>query len=511
MHKERRPYDDRRWREEAYHQQCQDAHEYRRDVRYPRRGPGFSERSGASGDHGVSPQKRRSVDGDWDGRSAPRGRSFSPDRWSPARGRSFSPDGRSLARVRSFSPGRWSPPSKGPTFSPDGRAAENHGPRFPGDRGHRRASDEARYGPPPGRFSQDITRASPPEAHGSERAWRSRRHGDEDFSPGRYQPRNSPRRQQGGHEEERERRQRRHSYSLPQHEWTKSGVLQPHRDVPDKNLSTGFRRFLDVLNRGVDVDVLNQVVIRTPADGAGSSSGPLEPHGFPGEREGPASGASKRSRRSAVDPAEETPSPEEQSKRQQIQEVLRAIGVDLASEEVGQMSHRINQRLYGKKEGGERPARRRGTSPSSSSSTASSSSSSSGQRKAACPDFPGGGVGRPGDVPSFGPPVPVPGGFHPNLYGPLMFSGMGPPFPFPPLPPWSGPPPFLPPPCLPPPGLPPLGLPPFNILAERGRFLPPPVNSLLPPFPHIADGSLAELAPEPRHRCLRVVNTKKYK
>lgn len=42
--------------------------------------------------------------------------------------------------------------------------------------------------------------------------------------------------------------------------------------------------------------------------------------------------------------------PEEEHKHRQMQDVLQAIGMNLGSEELGQMSHRIQERLYGKKD-----------------------------------------------------------------------------------------------------------------------------------------------------------------
>lgn len=56
-----------------------------------------------------------------------------------------------------------------------------------------------------------------------------------------------------------------------------------------------------------------------------------------------------------------TMTPEDEQKRKQMQDVLQAIGVDLGFEELGQMSHRIQERLYGKKdnEGARRLSRER--------------------------------------------------------------------------------------------------------------------------------------------------------
>lgn len=45
-----------------------------------------------------------------------------------------------------------------------------------------------------------------------------------------------------------------------------------------------------------------------------------------------------------------TLTPEDEHKQRQMQDVLQAIGMNLGSEELGQMSHRIRERLYGKKD-----------------------------------------------------------------------------------------------------------------------------------------------------------------
>lgn len=45
-----------------------------------------------------------------------------------------------------------------------------------------------------------------------------------------------------------------------------------------------------------------------------------------------------------------TLTPEDEHKHKQMQDVLQAIGLNLGFEELGQMSHRIQERLYGKKE-----------------------------------------------------------------------------------------------------------------------------------------------------------------
>ncbi|XP_014849195.1 PREDICTED: WW domain-binding protein 11-like [Poecilia mexicana] len=71
--------------------------------------------------------------------------------------------------------------------------------------------------------------------------------------------------------------------------------------------------------------------------------------------------------------------PEDEQKRKQMQDVLQAIGVDLGLEELGQMSHRIQERLYGKRdnERGRRLSRERGVGQTFTEGRRSRSSSSS--------------------------------------------------------------------------------------------------------------------------------------
>ncbi|XP_069023258.1 serine/threonine-protein kinase PRP4 homolog [Embiotoca jacksoni] len=195
--------------------------------------------------------------------------------------------------------------------------------------------------------------------------------------------------------------------------------------VPEEKSAKGFQRFLDVLNKGVNVNVLTKVLSQTCSEvddrppsprsftkpaarpcspgsaerGTGShqnkcywseSEGSLrrvspEPRQRslspqrrppPPEEKCPQDGGDGRSCRSKSPPVAEkaTLTPEDERKRRQMQDVLQAIGMDLGFEELGQMSHRIRERLYGKKEskasqeGGARPApspRRRSRSSSS--------------------------------------------------------------------------------------------------------------------------------------------------
>ncbi|XP_038134889.1 cyclin-dependent kinase 12-like [Cyprinodon tularosa] len=171
---------------------------------------------------------------------------------------------------------------------------------------------------------------------------------------------------------------------------------------PEEKSSKGFQRFLDILNKGVNVDVLNQIVSQSPKpqfDGRISSSSFVkvsDERWYSGSTEREQKGyadnsrwkESKGSLRSlspqrdhgsaspngnqvsvregsfeAKSPSVEkiTMTPEELQKHKQMQDVLQAIGMDLGIEELGQMSHRIQERLYGKRdnEGGNRFSRER--------------------------------------------------------------------------------------------------------------------------------------------------------
>lgn len=172
-----------------------------------------------------------------------------------------------------------------------------------------------------------------------------------------------------------------------------------------KSSSKGFQRFLDVLNKGVNVAMLTKIVTQTSAEddgpcsptsfmntadrpwspsAAGSAQGshqntshwreskgpqrlsspqpchrPLSPRGRPlfdekplqrGEGERSYFSSNSRSRSPSV-VEKKVLTPEDEHKHRQMQDVLQAIGMDLGFEELGQMSHRIQERLYGKKDG----------------------------------------------------------------------------------------------------------------------------------------------------------------
>ncbi|XP_047434177.1 serine/arginine repetitive matrix protein 1-like isoform X3 [Mugil cephalus] len=167
--------------------------------------------------------------------------------------------------------------------------------------------------------------------------------------------------------------------------------------VPDQRPTKGFQRFLDVLNKGVNVDVLTKIVTQTPTEVPASPSSfvnfddrPWSPsraekqqrshsNNRGDERETSNAPVSPRSHRRSLSPRRgplsdvkclqrgvgeqsysrsKSPSgmekmtltPEDEHKHKQMQDVLQAIGLDLGFEELGQMSNRIQERLYGKKD-----------------------------------------------------------------------------------------------------------------------------------------------------------------
>lgn len=200
----------------------------------------------------------------------------------------------------------------------------------------------------------------------------------------------------------------------------------------------GFQRFLDVLNKGVNVATLNKIVTQTsteandrprsPTSFMNTADRPWSPS-YAGRQQGSHQNtshwsesersqrlASPEARRRSFSPkgrslsdekslqrgdAERsyfssnsrsrspsvvekiTLTPEDEHRRRQMQDVLQAIGVNLGFEELGQMSHRIQERLYGKKDSdGGRPRRgskdrdtRRAFSPRPQSRSSSSRSS----------------------------------------------------------------------------------------------------------------------------------------
>ncbi|XP_074521595.1 uncharacterized protein LOC141787199 isoform X2 [Halichoeres trimaculatus] len=182
--------------------------------------------------------------------------------------------------------------------------------------------------------------------------------------------------------------------------------------VPTEEKKTkGFQRFLDVLNKGVNVDMLTKIVTQNSEGGSDQPRSPASflpraerqwspsydgvqqghknnahvnervrarrvassPHrSFSPKRislsdewslqkgDGERSFLSSSSRSRSPSVVEKiTLTPEEENKHRQMQDVLQAIGMNLGFEELGQMSHRIQERLYGKRDGDREAQRRR--------------------------------------------------------------------------------------------------------------------------------------------------------
>ncbi|XP_022049046.1 cyclin-dependent kinase 12-like [Acanthochromis polyacanthus] len=175
-----------------------------------------------------------------------------------------------------------------------------------------------------------------------------------------------------------------------------SDVSTHNSTVPEQKSTKGFQRFLDVLNKGVNVDVLTKIVTQTSAEVKDRTLSPssfmnsadrpwrqqgkhqsnwsesegshrrtvspqhhhrsLSPQRRPPSDDKPQRRSDGRQNyfksRSRSPPVVEkmTLTPEDEHKHRQMQDVLQAIGMDLGFEELGQMSHRIQERLYGKKE-----------------------------------------------------------------------------------------------------------------------------------------------------------------
>lgn len=182
------------------------------------------------------------------------------------------------------------------------------------------------------------------------------------------------------------------------HQSFESDVTTHSAAVPEKS-TMGFQRFLEVLNKGVNVDTLTQIVTRSSpeeddrpqsptsftktdnpwspgyagmqqeshwSNGPQRQASPLPPHQSFSPKRCPLSdeeslqrGECSNSRSRSPPVVEKIPlTPEEEHKHRQMQDVLLAIGMDLGSDELGQMSHRIQERLYGKKDTDGRPLRR---------------------------------------------------------------------------------------------------------------------------------------------------------
>ncbi|KAG7487192.1 hypothetical protein JOB18_048659 [Solea senegalensis] len=388
--------------------------------------------------------------------------------------------------------------------------------------------------------------------------------------------------------------------------------------LPEQKSNEGFQRFLDVLNKGVNVAMLTKIVTRpspeanNPPHSPGSftdtvqhlwspdsdekQQGSHQNNGQWSESEGPRRphcetktfspvgrslsddtslqrsdggqshhGSNSRFKSPSV-VANKTMTPEDEHKHKQIQDVLQAIGLDLGSEELGQMSHRIQERLYGKKDvdlarcrGGsrERDTRRaispqyRSRSSSSNRSNFSSLTGDSYMKKDSCHAQMDGTEVHPiqalktgeyvqnnssdcvqdsdkcettatfqtfshdntysvSEPPPPPPPPTVPLTYSPVNYSPLPYSPLPPPLP--PNLPHVRPSVFLPP-YLPFPPVPPV--PPVNFFPPTNHLLPQHIINPQSNFQnrpqmnqHQPVNNAQKSKPQPRPRCLQVIQTK---
>ncbi|KAK0154210.1 hypothetical protein N1851_003686 [Merluccius polli] len=150
--------------------------------------------------------------------------------------------------------------------------------------------------------------------------------------------------------------------------------------------SDGFQRFLSVLNKGVDVNMLTKIVTQAPTGpdprhtaeppGSHRATGKEDKHQhtvYWNQNNEPQQPQGEQQSKSILsnDKAENhintstrlTPTqavvkvkvtPEEEQKCKEMQHLFQTIGMDLGLEELGKMSNRIQQRLYGNKEDRER-------------------------------------------------------------------------------------------------------------------------------------------------------------
>ncbi|KAK9540333.1 hypothetical protein VZT92_002793 [Zoarces viviparus] len=347
-----------------------------------------------------------------------------------------------------------------------------------------------------------------------------------------------------------------------------SDVTNQSPAVPEQKSLMGFQRFLNVLNKGVNVETLTKIVTRTATEVgdppsstssfvntdhpwspgyAGGQQGShqntshwSESEGFQRrassqlrhrsfspkgrslsdekslqKRDGEQSYSNSRSRSPSEEEEKTTLTSEDEHKHRQMQDVLQAIGMNLGSEELGQMSDRIQERLYGKKENDRhrRGSRERDTrqafSPRPHSRLSSSSRSSSSPlnqeycKKNACQAFP------QNSAYTFLKPSPTP---VMPMYPAVNCSSL--PYPPPPNLPHPGPRLFWPPmpPSFPSPQVPPVSIFPA-VLAETGHLLPQHMSDPYSYFPGI-DPALyhsEKWNPLSRPRCLQAIQIKQTK
>ncbi|XP_021412820.2 uncharacterized protein LOC110485916 [Oncorhynchus mykiss] len=119
--------------------------------------------------------------------------------------------------------------------------------------------------------------------------------------------------------------------------------LNSLRTQEQDKAATGFQRFLNVLNEGVDLNKLSKIV--NDENGL-LIVGEELPQVWPTLPEGHVD-SSSRSKSSLVEEKTKVRLEDEQ-RHEQMQTLLEMVGLDLGVEELGQLTDRTNDRLYGK-------------------------------------------------------------------------------------------------------------------------------------------------------------------
>ncbi|XP_071246677.1 zinc finger protein 318-like [Salvelinus alpinus] len=107
--------------------------------------------------------------------------------------------------------------------------------------------------------------------------------------------------------------------------------------------ATGFQRFLNVLNEGVDINKFSKIV---NDENELPVVGEKLPQVWPTLPEGHVD-SSSRSKSSPVEEKKKVMLEDEQ-RYEQMQTLLEIVGLDLGVEKLGQLTDRTNDRLYGK-------------------------------------------------------------------------------------------------------------------------------------------------------------------
>ncbi|XP_056229045.1 cyclin-dependent kinase 12-like isoform X3 [Seriola aureovittata] len=434
-HSHRRQYSDRSSRQWGdYDDRREERHEPHRDVqwdsyhKYGGDGHSSTERTNRSREYSDSPKRRYSKDSvsrDWSRKSPVRRHVSSPD-WSGAekKRQRFTDDDEDDYRYRR------EPEDKTYRQSPDS-FSHLHVPKdfkhtLPQEEDFKfsKTSQDSRHRHRPEEFTyrqqhDDYRLMSGyyKDSHRHERSWdrsEERTRSQERTSKSCGKPRERDDSPSTDHEDHRQNRTR---FPLTESSGQSFGsdVTNQSPSVPEQKSTRGFQRFLDVLNKGVNVAMLTKIVTQTSPEicdqpsspgsfmntanrrwspsSADQQQGSHQNNQHWNESEGSQSLASPQPHHRSFSPQGYSPSdekslqrsdggqnyyslnsrsrspsvvgkitltPEDEHKHRQMQDVLQAIGMDLGSEELGQMTHRIQERLYGKKDS-DRGRHRRGS------------------------------------------------------------------------------------------------------------------------------------------------------